>query len=174
MTSPLPSIPSICLRRHAKIGLLVIISEFTLAVKYYRDVICGDRNKIKSSAAFYSQNAFALSGKLGKGVFKFFDEFIDADYRDGQKGHWGFYPWLDEMINHDHKLHLYNVDKTLKVNDILAHTIIKGGMFSSPLTSDNNITSCMNKKSHQLPNYDDKAFFKTLREVAREIYNEVK
>lgn len=150
------------------------LSEFTLAVKYYRDVICGDRNKIKSSAAFYSQNAFALSGKLGKGVFKFFDEFIDADYRDGQKGHWGFYPWLDEMINHDHKLHLYKVDKTLKVNDILAHKIIKGGMFSSPLTSDDNITSCMNKKSHQLPNYDDKAFFKTLREVAREIYNEVK
>ena len=137
-------------------------------------MICGDRNRVKNSTAFYSPNAFALNGKLGRGVFKLFDEFIDVDYNDGQKGHWGFYPWLDEMINHDHKLHLYNIDKSLKINDILAHKVVKGGMFSSPATSDDNITSCMNEKSHQLPAYDDKAFFKALREVAREIYNKVK
>lgn len=158
----------------SKTGYLDNLSEFTLAVKYYRDVICGDRNKVKTSTAFYSPNAFALNGKLGRRVFKLFDEFIDVDYNNGQKGHWGFYPWLDEMINHDHKLHLYNIDKSLKINDILAHKAVKGGMFSSPATSDDNITSCMNEKSHQLPAYDDKAFFKTLREVAREIYNKVK
>ena len=67
-----------------------------------------------------SRSTFALNGKLGRGVFKLFDEFIDVDYNNGQKGHWGFYPWLDEMINHDHKLHLYNIDKSLKINDILA------------------------------------------------------
>lgn len=158
----------------SKTDYLDNLSEFAIAVKYYRDVICGDRNRIKTSTAFYSQNAFALNGKLGRGVFKLFDEFIDADYNNGQKGHWGFYPWLDEMLSHDHKLHLYNVDKTLKINDILAYKVIKGGTFSSPATSDDNITSCMNKKSHQLPAYDDKAFFKTLREVAQEIYNKVK
>ena len=158
----------------SKTDYLDNLSEFALAVKYYRDVICGDRNKIKTSTAFYSQSAFALNGKLGKGVFKLFDEFIDANYNDGEKGHWGFYPWLNEMLSHDHKLHLYNVDKTLKINDILAYKVIKGRTFSSPATSDDNITSCMNKKSHQLPVYDDKAFFKALREVAQEIYNKVK
>lgn len=150
------------------------LSEFTLAVKYYRDVICGDRNKIKASTAYYSQKAFALNGKLGRGVFKMFDDFIDTDYKDGKKGHWGFYPWLYEMLNHEHKLHLYNVDKTLKINDILAHKVVKGSMFLSPATNDDNITSCMNKKSDKLPVYDDKAFFKVLREVAQEIYNKVK
>lgn len=158
----------------SKTAYLDNLSEFTLAVKYYRDVVCGDRNRVKTSTAFYSPNAFAQAGKLGRGVFKLFDDFIDVDYNNGQKGHWGFYPWLDEMLNHDHKLHLYNIDKSLKINDILAHKVVRGGMFSSPATSDDNITSCMNEKSHQLPAYDDKAFFKALREVAREIYNKVK
>lgn len=158
----------------SKTSYLDNLSEFTLAVKYYRDVICGDRNRVNTSAAFYSSNAFALNEKLGRGVFKLFDEFIDVDYNNGQKGHWGFYPWLDEMINHYHKLHLYNIDKSLKINDILAHKVVQGGTFSSPATSDNNITSCMNRKSYQLPTYDDKAFFKALREVAREIYNIIK
>ena len=72
----------------SKIGYLDNLSEFTLAVKYYRDVICGDRNRVKTSTAFYSPNAFALNGKLGRGVFKLFDEFIDVDYNNGQKGHW--------------------------------------------------------------------------------------
>ena len=158
----------------SKTGYLDNLSEFTLAVKYYRDVICGDRNKVKSSTAFYSTNAFALNGKLGRGVFKLFDEFIDIEYNNGQRGHWGFYPWLNEMINHDHKLHLYNIDKSQKINDILAHKVVKGGILSSPATSDDNITSCMNVKSRHLPNYDDKTFFKALREVAREIYNKVR
>lgn len=158
----------------SKTAYLDNLSAFALAVKYYRDVICGDRNRINTSSAFYSPNAFALNGKLGKGVFKLFDEFIDPNYNDGQKGHWGFYPWLDEMLNHDHKLHLYNVDKNLKINDILAYKVVKRGTFSSPATSDNNITSSMNKKSRQLSVYDDTAFFKVLREVAREIYNTVK
>lgn len=158
----------------SKTAYLDNLSEFALAVKYYRDVVCGDRNRVKTSTAFYSPNAFALNGKLGRGVFKLFDEFIDADYNDGKKHHWGFYPWLDEMLNHEHKLHLYNIDKSLKINDILAHKVVRGGLLSSPATSDDNITSCMNEKSHQLPAYDDKAFFKALREVAREIYNKVK
>ncbi len=150
------------------------LSEFALATKYYRDVVCGDRNKIKTSSAFYSQNAFALGGKLGKGVFKLFDEFIDATYNDNEKGHWGFYPWLEEMLNHDHKLHLYNIDKRLKINDFLSYRTIRGGAFTSPATSDDNITGCMNEKSKQLPAYDDKAFFKALRDTAKEIYKSVK
>lgn len=158
----------------SKMAFLDNLTEFALAVKYYRDVICGDRNKVKTSTAFYSQNAFALNGKLGKGVFKLFDEFIDANFKDGEKGHWGFYPWLDEMLSHEHKLHLYNADKAQKINDFLSYKVVKGGMLSSPATSDDNITSCINKKIHQLPAYDDKAFFKALREVAREIYNKVK
>lgn len=158
----------------SKTAFLDNLSAFAIAVKYYRDVICGDRNKIKTSAAFYCQNAFALNGKLDRGVFKLFDEFIDAGYKDGNKGHWGFYPWLDEMLNHDHKLYLYNVDKASKLNDILTYKVIKGGLLSSPATSDDNITSNMNEKSRKLSSYDDKTFFKVLRDVAREIYNKVK
>ena len=78
------------------------------------------------------------------------------------------------MLNHDHKLYLYNVDKASKLNDILTYKVIKGGLLSSPATSDDNITSNMNEKSRKLSSYDDKTFFKVLRDVAREIYNKVK
>lgn len=156
----------------SKTAYLDNLSEFTLAVKFYRDVICGDRNAVKASTAFYK--SFVLGNKLGRGVFKLFDDFIDPNYTAGQKGHWGFYPWLNEMINHKHKLHLFNVDKNRTINDFLAHKVVKGGMFTAPVTSDNNMKSCMNRKCHDLSVYDDKIFFKALREVAKEIYKIIK
>lgn len=156
------------------------LSAFALAAKYYRDVICGDRAKAKvsGSTAFYSNKGFDLNNKLESGVFQLFDDFIDAGSIDAdgklQKGHWGFYPWLAEMSIHAHKLHLYNVGKANDLNHILAHKVIKGGMFISPATKDSNINSLMNEKSKGLKNYNDEAFFKVLRDVAKDIYNQVK
>lgn len=51
------------------------LSAFVIAMKYYRDVICGDRKKISGTTAYYSNGRFGLSSKLGKGVYKQLDDF---------------------------------------------------------------------------------------------------
>lgn len=147
-------------------------SAFVLATKYYRDVICGDRNKISSTSAFYSNRSFDLAGKLRKGVYALFDDFIDANFDPNAKGQWGLYPWLSEMERHTHKLTLYNTDKKKKINDFLIGKSIKTHLFSSSF--DDKITARMNEKSKKLNAYDEQAFFKTLHDVAKDVYLKIK
>lgn len=148
------------------------LSAFVIAMKYYRDVICGDRKKISGRTAYYSNERFGLSSKLGKGVYQLLDDFLNANY-NGDKD-WAFYPWLKELQEHCHKLYPYVVDKTKKMKEVLSHKTIElpGAQFN-PI-KDDVISGELDKKSEGLGNYSDQAFFKILRDVMKAKYNQVK
>lgn len=154
------------------------LSSFALSVKFYRDRICGDRNQESKNSAYYSSNGFSLATKLKSGVFKLFDEFIDIQYDNGASDHWGFYPWLNELIQHAHKLDLYKFNKSTELKDILSYQAGKHvgflDKFKSSPASDSNFSAAMNAKSRNLSSYSDIAFFKVLHDVSEEIFNAIK
>ena len=148
------------------------LSAFVIAMKYYRDVICGDREKISGRTAYYSNERFGLSSKLGKGVYQQLDDFLNAGYKTSND--WAFYPWLKELQTHTHKLYPYVVDKAKKMKEVLSYkTIELPGVQSNPI-KDSVISEELNKKSEGLGNYSDQAFFEILRGVTKAKYNQVK
>lgn len=154
------------------------LSAFALGVKFYRDRICGDRSQESKNTAYYSNNGFSLASKLHDGVFQTFDEFIDPQYDNGASDHWGFYPWLNELVQHAHKLDLFKFDRNIELKDILSYQAGQhGGFFdrfkSSP-ASDSNFSGAMNTKSKNLPSYSESDFFKVLHDVSEEIFNALK
>ena len=154
------------------------LSSFALGIKFYRDVVCGDRKKESKKTAYYSEQAFALGSKLGKGVFESFDQFIDISYNNGASDHWGFFPWLSEIIQHAHKLDLFKFDSDFELRDILSYQAGQHVNFlerfrSSP-ASDSNFSGAMNAKSRNLQSYSEKDFFKVLHDVAIDIFNNIK
>ena len=145
---------------------------------FYRDRICGDRSQESENTAYYSNNGFSLASKLHNGVFQTFDEFIDPQYDNGASDHWGFYPWLNELVQHAHKLDLFKFDRNIELKDILSYQAGQhGGFFdrfkSSP-ASDSNFSGAMNTKSKNLPSYSESDFFKVLHDVSEEIFNALK
>ena len=148
------------------------LSAFVMAMKYYRDVICGDRDKISDRTAFYSNNRFGLSSKLGKGVYQLLDDFLNVGYNDA--GDWAFYPWLKELQEHSHKLYPYVVDKTKKMKEVLSHKTIELPWGKSNPIKDSVISEELNKKSTGLGNYSAQTFFEILRDVMNAKYNQVK
>ncbi len=150
------------------------LSIFSLAMKYYRDVVCGDRDKIRDSAAYY--NAFGLARKLGKDVYVYKD--IDEFLKNTQE--WGYYSWLKEMNDHVHKLHLYNMESVDDKNNkqdlgkLFADKEISTGFFSRSPIKDDNIGNALDTFSDPVKNGDDTTFLKVLRDVAKNIYSKVK
>ena len=144
------------------------LSEFSLAMKYYRDVICGDRNKIGSNVAYY--NTFGLSSQIGKGVWKTIDELLDST----EKNQWGYYSWLKELNDHDHKVNLYRMDKKKDLTYLLADRQIKGGFLKTSPLADSEISSELNKMSKTVTTPSNTLFLKTLRQVSKQIYKSVK
>lgn len=151
---------------HDSTRLLVIdnLSQFSMAMKYYRDIICGDRQKINSGTAFYNQ--FGLAQKLGRNVWASIDDFLDANCVNG----WGYYSWLEELSNHTHKLKLYRMNKNDKLDSLFAHKQIKGWISKAPL-SDNTVSSNLNKVSGNITNFSDAVFLEKLREVSKKMFN---
>jgi len=148
------------------------LSAFVIGMKYYRDVVCGDRNKIQDSTAFYKSDRFSLSSKLGRNIYQMIDEFLNAGSSSNQD--WGFYPWLKELQTHAHKLNPYRIEKEKQMKEVLAHKVITApGLRPNPI-KDDTLSSEINKKSSGLKNYSDQMFFKVLRDVVKEKYNEVK
>ena len=141
------------------------LSAFSLAMKYYRDVICGDRNKINSSTAFY--DTFKLSTQLGRGVWQTINEFLDFDCTN----QWGYYSWLDELGDHVHKVQLYHMGKDKGLSHLLAHKEIKGGFLRKNPMSDDEISSLLDKKSHGVTAISNAKFLQILRDVAKQIYS---
>lgn len=148
------------------------ISAFAIAMKYYRDVICGDRKKISSDTAYYKGARFDLSNKLQKGVYDMLDKFLDAG--GTSKDAWGFYPWLKELNTHTHKLYPYRMDKENEMKEILSHKTIQVPNPKPNPIKDDKLAEEINEKSKNLGNYTDQAFFKVLRDVTKAKYNQVK
>lgn len=146
------------------------LSTFVIAMKYYRDVICGDRKKVSDTTAYYQGERFGLSTKLGKGVYSMLDEFLNASYTTAQD--WGFYPWMKELQKHNHKLCPFVLDKTHDMREVLAHKVIKVTGIN-PI-KDDTLSKELNESSKGLRNYSDQTFFKVLRDVMKTKYEQVK
>lgn len=147
------------------------LSAFVIAMKYYREVICGDRKQIPANTAFY--NRFALSTKLKKGIYSLIDDFLNANYAPAQD--WGFYPWLKELQTHTHKLCPYVSDKHEEMKKVLAHKTIEAPhTWQSNPIRDTTLASELNQKTQNLQNYSDQTFFKVLRNVMKAKYEQFK
>ncbi len=144
------------------------LSSFAIAMKYYRDVVCGDRKKLNSSTAFYSR--FDLGNKLGKGVYHQIDEFLGTVQPNND---WGFYTWLDELQQHGHKLYLYCMDKGKGMRDVLTYKTIPETIRRKPI-ADATLSEKLNSESQNVRNGSEQQFLKKLRDVAKETYNIVK
>lgn len=143
------------------------LSTFVIAMKYYREAVCGDRKKIATNTSFYSR--FSLSNKLGRGVYLDLDNFLNANNAND----WGFYSWLNELGTHSHKLYPYNLDKHEEMKKVLAHKTIEVRWQQNPI-KDETISSELNKKSDNLQVYSEQSFLKVLRDVAKAKYEHVK
>lgn len=149
--------------------LLNNLSAFSIAMKFYRDVVCGDRAAESSGTAYYSPQRFDLGSKKGKGVYAELDQFLDASGTNK----WGFYHWLEELNSHTHKLNLYRMDKQYEMKMVLAHKTIESGFLSANPIKDSEFKSELNRASHNTP-YNDQMFFKVLHDVAKAKYEAVK
>lgn len=149
--------------------ILTSLSVFTLAVRYYREVVRGERVKLNPTTTFYSSKGFDLAANLNKGIYALIDVFLGIPANND----WGFYPWLKELADQPHALKLYNIG-TDSLNDILCHKVIKGGLISSPVTKDDNLNSKMNSITKNITSKDVTTFFKSLRTLGQEIYNIIK
>ncbi len=147
------------------------LSAFVIAMKYYREAICGDRSQIPTNTAFYSR--FTLSNKLGKGVYSMIDDFLNANYETAKD--WGFYSWLKELRTHTHKLFPYELDKSKDMKSVLAHKTIEAphAWQTNPIR-DTTLASELNQNSQNLQNYSEQTFFKVLRDVMKAKYEQVK
>ena len=151
------------------------LSTFTIAMKYYRDAVCGDRSLVPSSTAYFSASRFNLANKLGKGFYDLLDQFLLSASIANEKDRWGFYPWLNELQTHAHKLSPYIVDKGQEMKLVLAHkTISASHAWESNPIKDETIAKELSKRSQNLPAYSDQSFMKVLRDTTKEIYKNVK
>ncbi|MBR4564098.1 MAG: hypothetical protein IKO26_06585 [Paludibacteraceae bacterium] len=140
------------------------LSEFAIAMKYYRDVICGDRNKINSGVAFY--NTFDLSNQIGRGVWAEIDNFLLSS----AENQWGFYAWLNELRDHVHSIDLYRMDKSKDITHIFAPNEYKVKLWEKNPLSDKEISSILNIHSRNVTQPTNSLFLKVLRNVTKQIY----
>lgn len=151
------------------------LSSFAIAMKYYRDVICGDRNKVGSNVAYY--NRFDLGTRLGQDAYGQIDEFLLNNSIQEAKDKWGFYRWLNELENHTHKLRPYVLDPGKDLTAILSHKTIAStgflGMGGNPM-NDNKISSELNQRTTNCPNYTAQTLFKVLRDISVNKYRTIR
>lgn len=156
------------------------LSAFAIGAKFFRDRICGDRNQEPSTTAYY--NNFSLGRGKNTGVYRMFSDFIDVNYDNGENDHWGFYPWLNELTQHDHILDLFKFDKNTDLKDVLSYKANQGNGLMNQLiqplhpspASYNSFSSAMNARSRNLTNYSEQDFFKVLHDVSYDIFNRIK
>jgi hypothetical protein len=105
------------------------LTRLTYSLKFYYDVICGKRKKIKESDAFYA--GLNLKEKLGKDFYKALDEFIVS-----------YEKWLDELGDNKKKFIPYKFNSTEPLCEMLTHKPLrkkkgwKNIAASEPLTDD--------------------------------------
>lgn len=146
------------------------LSSFAIAMKYYRDVICGDRQEVSNSTAFY--NRFNLGSKLGRGLYYQLDEFLDAGV--SPKNDWGFYSWLDELQAHAHKLYLYCMDKSKEMKEVLTYKTISERRLGKKPIADATISEKLSSKTKGVKDGSEQLLLKDLRDIMKDTYNNVK
>ena len=143
--------------------LMEDLSTFALSMKYYRDVLCGDRNQIGSNVAFYA-TTFNLPARLGRGVWQDINDFLDNIHQNK----WGFYSWLNELNDHTHKVHLYCLEKENLLTEFMAHKTVSTRFWQKNPLEDDTISKEINNESQAVQqNASDTIFLKVLRDVAR-------
>lgn len=149
----------------AKTNYVDQLTAFLLAMRYYREVTVGTRNKINSSAAYY--NTFNLGSSLGTGVYAKLDTFvIDPN--------WGFYRWLEELENHTHTFKPYRIDAEGKdLRNVLAHKISDGGRWGRNHIKDSDMSSKINNLTKNSGNKPAE-FIKALHDAATATYDQIK
>lgn len=145
------------------------LSCFALAMKFYRDVVCGDRHAENSNTAYFGSSRFDMGKRLGRGLYENLDNFLDS----AGTNNWGFYSWLAELRQHAHKLFLYCMDKDTEMKNVLPYKTIPEHLFNKPI-ADDTISSELNNMSKKLTVFSEQAFLKILRDVVKQKYNEVK
>lgn len=148
--------------------------EMGIAFKYYRDYVANDT--IPTSRAYYA--GLDLGSKLGKGMFKKLDEFVD-DYSEwldemaGQKD--GFKPFLntprDEDSNDPTAEDLYDY--------VVGYDAPTGSIFSKGATYKDFTSFCSEVYRKVKDNWDneDQVFLEVLYEASEkvfELYDEIK
>mgnify|MGYP001753846270 CR=1 FL=1 len=142
------------------------LSTFAFAMKYYRDVVCGDRNRI-GTTGYNASNRFNLTPKLGRGFYHLLDEFLLNN------GKWGFYNWLDELKSHTHKLYPYVMDKSEPMKKVFSHKEISVKVGNNPVRDDV-LTGELNKASRDFSIYNEQTFLKLLKDVFSNKYKSVR
>ena len=139
------------------------LSVFAIAMKYYRDVICGNRKKINSAVAFY--NTFNMANQIGRGVWAEIDNFLLSS----GENQWGFYAWLNELKDHVHSADLYRMDKSKELPHIFAPYEYKVKFYEKNPLSDSEISSMLNQQSKNVTTPTNSLFLKVLRDVSKQI-----
>lgn len=162
-----------CLDFHGNFQQLILkdLSVFAASARYYRDVLCGDREVIRNNETFYIN--FDLNRRIGKGVFADFEQFLAAKTEND----WGFYPWLLELNNHAHSLHPFNMttqNPPISKDDlrhIFTHKVIQASGWGSNPIKDSEVVSAMNEMSQHDATFADANFFYYLRKVMQNKIN---
>lgn len=150
----------------SKTNLVDQISSFVIAMRYYREAVCGTVKKVGNEASFYQD--FNLNSNLGTSVYARIDDFITDSV-------WGFYKWLDELEHHAHSLKLYNLSPSGSDNmkNVLAHKLSVSSYGPNP-TKYSKISGLINSYAHNNPDRTQKGFVKCLYDASVDIYNKIK
>lgn len=141
------------------------LTRFAYMMKYYRDVLEGKRNKIKSNESFYA--GLRLSDKITKDAHKDLEHFISL-----------FEKWLDELQNNAHQFKPYHFDSNEKITRFLSDKPLEENRLLPDALTDADITKWMNnaftkEKPSLTPDKEGEVFFRIMRKTSLEILNKV-
>lgn len=141
------------------------VTRFAYMVKYYRDVLEGKRNRIKSNESFYA--GLKLSNKIGKDAYKDFEHFISL-----------FEKWLEELQNNAHQFKPYLLDSNMKMTRFLSDKPLEENKLLPDALNDADFTKRMNdtfskEKATLTPDKETEVFFRIMRNTSLEILNKV-
>lgn len=141
------------------------LSIFAIAMRYYLEVVCGNRTTLDTATAFY--NTFNLRNNLRSGAYEQVRNFATNDM-------WGFYKWLGELASHTHAFKPYNVGSTdTDLRNIFTHKTISVKVGRNPIRDDK-ISGIINTLTRNETNPTPRGFFKALHDASCQIFNNVK
>lgn len=152
------------------------LAEFAFAMRFYRDVVCGDRAQVSSNTAYYTD--FNLSANIRKSPYKEISEFLGSKEKDPSQyvaDDWGFFAWIRELVQHNHKLSMFD----LSINKDMRHIYTHHGEEGFHVTGfnpvkDDKLNDKMNNLSNNLPNHNPIEFFKIIRTMSHDMFDKMK